>query len=296
MKEPRERFWLDEVPPVGGRWLGHGPAGDRPIEVCPSILSSPSHSPFGTAFSPSGDELLFAATHPDTEGAHIVWMQLLNGVWTAPRRAPFDSEWIDNDICMSPDGERVCWRSWRPLPGETQAQERSFLWMADRVGEGWSDASLVLCGGEPQYAGYPGIAADGTLYFAARRPPSECCVFRARRHGSAYAAPEPVVCGMDSGGDLTIAPDQSFLVIACWHRPDNSGESDLYVSFRRADDTWTELRNLDEPINNELNENCPMVSADGRRFFFLRYDPASKRAHTYCVSPSIIRSLRDETV
>ena len=66
------------------------------------------------------------------------------------------------------------------------------------------------------------------------------------------------------------------------------------MSFRRLDDTWTKLRNLGAPINNELNENCPMVSADGERFFFLRYDPESERAQTYCISPSVIGEMKPQ--
>ena len=295
-KTPTVPFWRDEMPELKGPWLGQPMPGDDPIELCAGVMSTPNHSSFGTAFSPKGDELLFATTHPETEVAHIVATRFVDGQWTLPAPVSFDSEWIDNDICMAPDGSRVAWRSWRPLPGETEPQEKSILWMADRTENGWSDAVPALCGGEPQFGGYPGIAADGTLYFAARHTPEECCVFRAERDGHLFAAREPIVFGMNAGGDMKVAPDQSFLVIACWYLPDNQGDSDLFVSFRRPDGTWTELARLGSPINNELNENCPMVSSDGERFLFLRYKPEGRGSRTYWMRASRFRALREQSV
>jgi len=291
--KPTAPFWRDEMPDVAEPWLGQATPSSEPSELCSDLYTSPSHHTFCTAFNPQGDELFLAASHPETDKSHIVSTRIEGGRWLLPERAPFDSEWIDNDICMSPDGSRLVWRSWRPLPGETEPQERSILWMVDRTSSGWTEARPVLCGGEPPFGGYPGVAADGTLYFAGRLTPGVGGVFRARREGEMYGATEAIIGGMNAGGDLTIAPDQSFLVIACWRRPDNNGESDLYVSFRRGDDSWTALRNLGSPINNELNENCPMVSSDGKRFFFLRYAPDIEKARTYCISPAVILAHRE---
>jgi hypothetical protein len=69
-------------------------------------------------------------------------------------------------------------------------------------------------------------------------------------------------------------------------------ESDLYISFHKSDGSWTKLINMGEPINNELIENCPMISPDGKYFFFLRYNPAIKKAVTYWVSAQIIEALK----
>jgi hypothetical protein len=276
-----------------GPWLGQPKPGIEPSEFCPDIYSTKRHT-FCTAFSPDGGELFFATASPKPDVSDLAWMRLVDGVWEKPQPAPFNSEWIDNDICMSPDGSRVAWRSWRPLPGQTEPQERSALWAADRTGDGWSEAFLIECDGEILRSGYPGIARSGALYFTGRTSPEEVGVYRAQRSGKQYTKRELIVGGMTTAGDLCIAPDESYLIIACWRLPEIDGESDLYISFQSEDGTWTPLRNLGPPINNELIENCPMVTADGKRFFFFRYDRERKVGRTYWVETSLIEKARTE--
>jgi hypothetical protein len=54
-------------------------------------------------------------------------------------------------------------------------------------------------------------------------------------------------------GDLCVSPDERFIIVSCWERPDNTGggESDLYISFRQSDGTWTKLINMGESVNTK---------------------------------------------
>jgi hypothetical protein len=73
-------------------------------------------------------------------------------------------------------------------------------------------------------------------------------------------------------GDLSIAPDGSFIVVSA-QRPRIGGgwKSDLHVSFRRADGTWEDFVRLDDTINTPHHEWCPMVTPDGRYLFSRRF-------------------------
>ncbi|MFC2082503.1 hypothetical protein ACFLSG_00485 [Candidatus Bipolaricaulota bacterium] len=287
----KEAFWTSELPTHRGQWLGQWLPSEEPVEFCPEIFSTKRHT-FCTAFSPGGDELFFATADLTQDISHLAWMRMDGSVWTKPQLAPFNSDYNDYDICMSPDGQRVCWRSWRPLPGNTEPEERSALWAADRTTDGWCEAFPIECDGDVLYSGYPGIARSGALYFTGRTSPEEVSVYRAQRSGKQHTKREVVVSGMTTGGDLCVAPDESYLVIACWRLPEINGESDLYISSRTGEGAWTPLRNLGAPVNNELIENCPMVTADGKRFFFFRYDRARKVGRTFWVDASIIDGLR----
>jgi len=285
-------FWTTDVKRLRGPWLGEDFPGTAPKELCPELLATGRYS-FCTVFSSDGDEFYFATADLKQEIGHLVWMKMKpDGSWTRPEPAPFNSQWNDNDLCMSPNGQRVAWRSWRPLPGKKEPEKSSALWASDRTADGWGAPFPIQCGDEIAYGGYPGIAQSGNLYFAGRRSPHECCVYRARYDKGTYQDREPILGGMESGGDLCISPDESFLVIACWNLPENNGASDLYVSFRMFDGAWSPLQNLGAPVNNELNENCPMVSPDGRRFFFFRYNPETEESHSYWVDAAVIESLR----
>ncbi len=67
-----------------------------------------------------------------------------------------------------------------------------------------------------------------------------------------------------------MAPDESYLIFASFGRLDSLGSADLYVSFR-VDGKWQPARSLGTSINSKAFEYCPIVSPDGRHFFFTSY-------------------------
>lgn len=46
------------------------------------------------------------------------------------------------------------------------------------------------------------------------------------------------------------------------------GAEDIYVSFRKADDTWTDVKNLGFDINTDFQEKTPYLAADNKTLFF----------------------------
>jgi hypothetical protein len=269
----------------------------EPELFAPAILSA-GKAAFCSVFSPQMSEFFFATDIGENETADIAWMRRVKDQWTRPVAAPFsDGKHTDNDICISPDGNTVFFRSWRPLPGSDEPQERSVIWTADRTEDGWSAPRPVLCGGVPLRAGYPSVTKSGTLYFPYRHPSNigESDIYLARLDGDTYGAPESLGATINTPyieGDMCVAQDESFLVVSCWHRPDNRGESDLYISFRGNDGTWMKLMNMGEVINSPSNENCPMVSPDGKFFFYFRYDPQTDKSSTYWVDIRVMDRYR----
>jgi Tol biopolymer transport system component len=88
-----------------------------------------------------------------------------------------------------------------------------------------------------------------------------------------------------------VAPDESFLIVSCWNRPDNRGVSDLYISFRNSNGEWSRLQNMGESLNSDLDENCPTLSPDGKYFFFDRRNPVTGENNIYWVDARIIENL-----
>ena len=284
----------DDFPVLRGPYFGQRPPGMNPVLFAPSIMSADMPA-FCSVFSPCGTEFYFVSDSEDGETSDIMWMRKKDNVWTEPEPAPFNSKHIDNDICMTPDGYRVFWRSWRPLPGHDKPEDRSFIWFSYRTKRGWSEALPVECGDTFLQAGYPSITYNGTLYFPFRSEANvgESDIHFARFIGGKFGTPVNLGRSVNTQyieGDMCVAPDESFLVVSCWNRPDNNGESDLYISFRGKDGLWSALKNIGKPVNNEHNENCPMISPDGKYFFFFRYD--GKQCRTYWVDVRILEKLR----
>ena len=144
----------------------------------------------------------------------------------------------------------------------------------ERVGDGWSEP---INPGPPinseHQEFYPSLTTDGTLYFKSNRPGGSGLgdIYRSRlvdgEYREAELLPAPVNTE-DSEGDALIASDESFLIITGRAlQPPESRDYDLYVSFRRSDDSWTERIWLGEKVNSDQGETRPTLSPDGRYFF-----------------------------
>jgi Tol biopolymer transport system component len=77
-------------------------------------------------------------------------------------------------------------------------------------------------------------------------------------------------------------------------RPDDLGNSDLYISFKKEDGSWTKLKNMGNKINSPETDYCPMLSPDGKYFFFT--SKRSGNGDIYWVDAKIIDDfLKKET-
>jgi hypothetical protein len=290
----------EKLPVLKGPYFGQKPPGMEPKVFAPTILATGKHA-FCSVFSPCGTEFYFVTDLENNDTADLMRMHRVADVWTKPEAAPFNSPYTDNDICMSPDGYRVFWRSWRPLPGHEKPEERSYIWYSVRTQKGWSKAQPIKCEGDFLPAGYPSITYNGTLYFPYRSDVNvgESDIHLSKFIKGAFSTPANLGSTINTKyieGDMCVAPDESFLVVSCWNRPDNNGESDLYISFRDRNRKWSALKNMGKPINNAHNENCPMISPDGKYFFFFRYDPKNEKSATFWVDIKIIEAHKPKDI
>ncbi len=294
MSENETPTWNHEMPQLRGPWLGQGSPTRVPTEFCSDVLAT-EDPVCGIVFSPAGDEAFFTVNRTALDSAELMTMRLRKGVWTAPAFAAVNSDQIDNDITLSPDGRRLCWRSWRSLPGKTAPEDRPHLWAADRQDDGWGDAFPIRCDGNVQIGWYPCFAANGTLYFSTRSSGGTYKVVRASRSGEQYGPAETLIDGMGSGGDLCVHPDERFLIVTQFSLPHFQGIGNLTVSAPRFDGSWSPLQDLGPAINTDKLEYCATISADGESLFFCRMDRSTRRARTYWVSASILDSLLRNT-
>jgi outer membrane protein OmpA-like peptidoglycan-associated protein len=65
----------------------------------------------------------------------------------------------------------------------------------------------------------------------------------------------------------SISEDGKTLYFAS-NRKDGYGNMDIYVSNKEANGQWGPAKNLGSQINTNLNEDCPVISKDGKTLFF----------------------------
>jgi hypothetical protein len=116
---------------------------------------------------------------------------------------------------------------------------------------------------------------------------------------------EPKLFGKEiNSGQLTahpfIAPDESYLL---WdsEREDGYGKSDIYVSFRQQDGSWSLAINMGDKINSQLVENGARLTPDGKYLLFERSEEKVREdgstyweSKKYWVDAKIIEQLRPQ--
>jgi Tol biopolymer transport system component len=255
------------------------PAG--PELYAPGEVST-ADDELNAAFSPDQKTLFFSKSAPSNRMGVILVSHLKGSHWSTPEIAPFSGHYSDYDPFVTHDGAHIFFISNRPKPDSsgTRPQRTYDIWVVDKTATGWSaprtfGAPINTEGQEF----YPTVAANGTLYFSSNRPGGKGAgdIYRARLVDGRYTEPENLGDSVNTAshdGDPYIAPDESYIIFASYGRSDDLGRGsaagDLYVS-RNVGGTWSKARHLDAPINSPAWDYCPIVSPDGRYFFFSSY-------------------------
>jgi hypothetical protein len=269
-----------DFPLLKGPYLGQKPPGMTPELFAPGIVSTCAQH--GSAyFGPDGREVYFSRMVPPP--SVILHMREENGRWTPPRV-----------VCegltpgLAPDGRTVFFSTWD-------------LWRMFRTPAGWTaPENLGPSINFQKRQDTPYATADGTLYFCSIFGERDG-IYRAEFVDGTYGKPERLEYGISSEhSDFSpyIAPDESYLVFAST-RP-GYGITDLYVSFKNDDNTWTAPRNMGPQINTGAKEAFPFVSFDGKYLFFMsnRVSELNNRpipdgpGNVYWVDAGIIDTLR----
>jgi len=258
----------DGWPLLKGPYLGQKPPGMIPELFAPGIISTGYHDGCIT-FSPDGTELFYHFGGLDR--MVILQMKRVNNRWTAPCVASFSGKYRDGEPHFSYDGNKILFRSTRPLEGNGEPRASTDIWIVEREGKGW---------GEPINPGppinsekndlYPTISRSGDLYFASNRDEG-WDIYISKHTEGRFAKPEKLGDAINSefgDWDAFLAPDESYIIFGSNGRSDGFGESDLYISFRKEDGTWTKSRNMGPQINTQHREVDPVVSPDGKFIFF----------------------------
>ena len=285
---------------LDGPYLGQTPPGAEPQLFAPDIVSSHRFEHGTVTFSPDGTEAFWASSQEFDESGYsfgrLLSSRLEEGGWSLPAPPPFGtiSRLSDDVPFFSSDGNRLYFISGRPHPDLEGRAER--VWYVDRQGDGWSEPEVIM--GGPNSLGHHwqfSVSADESVFFSSADPGGHGGgdLYVSRFVNGAYALPENLGAGVNTElgeGSPFISPDESYIIFMRNRAPDGFGGVYLYVSFKEESGEWTSAVNMGEPINSASNEICPVVTRDGRYFFFNSF--RSGNADNYWMDASIIDELR----
>ena len=257
-----------------GPYLGQIPPGSTAQVFAPGLISHTGTGPHQWeahgSFSADGNTFCFQRV------SGIFITENTNQGWTAPEliRSIPANMWSPWSPCLSPDANSIFFTR-----GLSKPLSKRNLYRCNRTARGWA---------KPQQLGPPlsspdkeitcTLAANNSIYFtSSRKNNGRSNMWVAPFVGNTW--PRVINLSVDAqvggGGHPGIAPDESFMVFSSV-RLGGLGDSDLFLTLRRPDGTWSKPRNLGPRINTAYIEHGPRISPDKKYLFFNRsngWDP-----------------------
>ena len=278
-----------------GKYLGMEKPGSTPIVFAPGILINILSNHVSMTFSPDGKQIYWTAD------AHIssmfIWFtELKEDKWTQPQIATFSGKYYDRAPFFSPAGKQFIFQSNRPT--KENPKGANHIWYVEKNRYGWSDPKYFKIQG---LALAPSMSKDGTIYFQGLIPEKNIGwmdIFRTRLIDGEYSEPENLGKSVNSKFfEITpfVSANQDFIIFSSVRSADYPNRQELYISYRKTNNTWTKAKNMGSKINDGKGWiSSPVLSPDGRFLFF------AKRTHgiteLYWVDAKIIDQFKPEEI
>jgi len=285
-----------QFPLLKGEYLGQKKPGLTPQIFAPGIVSTPVIE-FANTFSPNGSSFYFTRFSINSMKTTILMMNRENQQWTEPQVAPFSGQYSDFEAVISYDGKKLFFCSNRPLTGKKPPKDQD-IWVVEKTQTGWSEP---VNPGPPLNSDgeefYPTLTRDGTIYFRSDRPGGlgKGDFYRSKFVKGKYSQPENLGNMVNTEFDelnMFVSADEEYIIFASRGRPDSFGGNDLYISFRKADGSWTPAKNMGEKINSPKDDFTPFVSPDNKFLFYASVKKGND--DIYWVDAKIIKAFKEK--
>ncbi len=285
-------------PALRGPYLGQTPPGMEPRVFAPGIVSTGLNTR-DIAITPDGREIYFCVSLGEYTFSTILVTRLRDGAWSEPEVMEHmdDPGCWNIEPCISLDGKRFFFMSNRPDKSKNESKGDEDIWVMERSGDGWGEPANLgapVNSDAPEF--FPSLTRDNTIYFTRREESGVEHIFRSRLRDGRYQEPEKLPAQVNSGQtrfNASVAPDESYIIVPVYGRKDSLGQTDYYVSFRHADDTWSEPVNMGPRINSASgHEYSASVSPDGKYLFFMSRRLPSKETWPRQLTAAWLHGLR----
>ena len=242
-----------------GPYLGQTPPGSIAKVFAPGLICDMRPHQWESAgqFSADGNTLCFFRR------GYVYITENTDQGWTIPKRIE-SIPYKTGSVCMSPDANIVYFvYSYDP-------SKRYSLHRCMRTSQGWSLPHELgsLFSDSGAFGGFS-VAADNSIYFTESGTGHWVAPFVGNTWPQVIKI--PVEKGNLKGCHPGIAPDASFMVFYSIRPGARDGtETDLYLTLRGADGTWTKPRNMGPKINSRYYEHGARISPDKKYMFFNR--------------------------
>lgn len=275
-------------------YFGQKLPGMTPKIFSPGIVSIEEGKEYKPTISPDATEIFFIRRTPHKRNDCIWTSRLENDKLTIPKPAPFTYRCFEGQPCFTPDGKRLFFMSCRPLPGENTINKLPHLWYVYKTDSGWGEPQHFFSVIDKHHPAQLSITNDGTIYFVSN---TQKKIFFTKPKNGEYIDAQLLQCGVNDlvpVGHPAIAPDESYIVVDRVYRDKNKLVSDMYISFKKTDGTWTSPESMREILKMTDSDiyAAPRLTYDGKYLFFEKYEPQYDKSDIYWVDAKIIEELK----
>lgn len=269
--------------PTDSLYFGQTPPGNIPMLFAPGIVSLPGRNEAVITFSPDGSTVFFYIEKWPQPGNPYTLIATYTDHWSVPDTVPFTIGRSTGEPFFGSDGQRVYMFATNAIDHVGTAD----LSYSERQESEWSEPiSMGNPPNEEAYQFHPCIVGDTSVYFSSNAGKICRSQYANGLYQTRHILPVPINhIGSQTWGDPYVATDESYMIFKSI-RPGGFGQNDLYIAYRKADNSWTNPKNLGSLINSSGNETSGDITPDG---LFMTY---GSNNDLYWVSTAFIDSLR----
>ena len=261
----------NDIPVLKGPYLGQTPPGNKSQLFAPGFVST-QFGELNSVFTADGKEFYFSRRSIPGKPSAIMVTRMINNEWTKPSPVNFSGKFNDVDLFLSSDGKSMIYCSGRIVNEGNVARMNYDFWISGRIGDLWGEPARFAEEAVSEFEDYfPIVTKSGNLYFNSQRGGTGtndiyCSRFVNGKYSPAEKLSEPINSPFREF-DAFVSRDEKMIIFSS-ERPGGFGGSDIYISFKKSDYSWSEPVNLGNDINSAASEYGATISPDGKYFFF----------------------------
>lgn len=269
-------------------YFGQKPPKDSAMIFAPGIFSLPERLESNIVFSKDGKECYFGVLEIKNNKVFykIYYTKYLNNKWLEQTETPFS---VNNNICdpfLSADEKRLYF------------EKNGDIWMVKRTAEGWGEQERLPSPINSDSYDFSYMeTTDSVVYISSKRPGGfgGADIWKIDKSLKAENLGDKFNTKLFDYSPF-IAPDGSYFIFGSY-RKGKHGQADLFISFRKENDEWTDPVNMNyagaKINNNTAHHSNPSLSPDGKFLFFRRHETMMDM-DVYWVSTAVISRLKEK--
>lgn len=228
------------------------------------------------AMSSNGKEGYITVQSPLGEVSVLVKIKKTKKEWKVENTLPFSGQYSDLEPFLSKNDLRLYFASNRPVSDTIKVPKDFDIWYVERphINAKWGNPINLGAPINTEHDEfYPSVADNNNLYFTSNAPNSngKDDIFYSAWKNSKYTKPVALSTAVNTAGyefNSYVAQDESFLIFSGYKRKDGFGSADLYISYRKKDQSWSQAINLGSEINSKQMDYCPFVDTKSMELYF----------------------------